>query len=158
MLFKKLTSSAAAMLSLLCLLGCEPSKNSHTDSSIARPVDKSLCMLQQGSCLRSIDNLDVSFQLSDPTAPSETPMTLTLTTNVNVDDLKVHLAGRDMFMGKIPVLLTQEGEDPGQSIYTYQGQVIYGACSSGYMVWNAVVSFRYQARDYQVIFPFVADQ
>ena len=40
-----------------------------------------------------------------------------------------------MFMGVIPVNVKQTDK------MTYIGQMVYGSCSSGYMVWRGFVSF-----------------
>lgn len=54
-------------------------------------------------------------------------------------------------MGVIPVNMNKAGEN------IYKGELIYGSCSSDYMVWRAFVSFTQKGETKVAIFDFLAD-
>ncbi len=56
-----------------------------------------------------------------------------------------------MFMGIIPVKLSQLNEKQ------YSGQLIFGSCSSNYMVWRVFVSFKQNDELHVATFDFLAD-
>jgi hypothetical protein len=54
-------------------------------------------------------------------------------------------------MGIIPVSLSEIKDN------VYQGPVIFGSCSSNYMVWRVFVSFDYQQQTRTLMYDFLAD-
>ncbi|MGI2261564.1 hypothetical protein [Shewanella sp. GXUN23E] len=113
--------------------------------------DKTLCQFNRGPCHTKSGDLHISMSLVPDFAPSEEPIEVKITTAQNVTDVNLKLTGRDMFMGMIPVVLTTSDN------HNFTGQMIYGSCSSGYMVWRATLSFVYQGEQRQVWFDFLAD-
>ncbi|MCL1125990.1 hypothetical protein [Shewanella surugensis] len=129
------------------LLSCE--QQGQSDYSL--PLDLSLCQFQGHDCQREVAGIEVNLDLSRPDAPSETAFDFSLSTSKRVDNVTMRLEGRDMYMGKIPVRLSaHEGQQ-------FSGKMIYGHCSSGYMVWNVIVNFEYQGQSRSIIFPILAD-
>nr|WP_258406035.1 hypothetical protein [Shewanella acanthi] len=113
--------------------------------------DASLCEFSRGKCLKSIGNINIELSMDPDDAPSEKPIKLNMLFSENVDVLSVRLEGRDMFMGVIPVNIHQMDKNH------YQGQFIYGSCSSGYMVWRGFIDFNKNGEKYTAIFDFLAD-
>ncbi|MGI1943927.1 hypothetical protein [Shewanella glacialipiscicola] len=114
-------------------------------------LDTSLCQFSKGECVKQVENIKLTFSLSPGNAPSEKPLTLSLSSTLPITDVNIRLEGRDMFMGMIPVKMQQSDDT------TYIGQFVYGSCSSGYMVWRGFVSFRLNGQDHTVIVDFLAD-
>ncbi|WP_345315624.1 hypothetical protein [Ferrimonas gelatinilytica] len=63
-------------------------------------------------------------------APSEQSLALTLTSPDGWQVRGARIEGRDMFMGVIPVRFDTQG----------RATVMYGSCSSDYMVWRLWVT------------------
>ncbi|WP_028772227.1 hypothetical protein [Shewanella waksmanii] len=136
-------------VTLLCVLvGC--GKEDQTAKKVVE-VDESLCQFSQGPCQQQIGELTVSLELTPTHAPSEKPIHLIVRTNHIVDQIDMQVKGRDMFMGIIPVNLQQQAKD------VYQGELIYGSCSSNYMVWRAQVNVTTQGQTMSFWFDFLAD-
>ncbi|MDR8523862.1 hypothetical protein [Shewanella fidelis] len=132
----------------LLLLGCEPNNESIT---VSQPEDPTLCSFKTDVCAKTVADVEIQLSLNPWQAPSEKPLTMFVTTSKSVTDLKVKLQGRDMFMGVIPVNLAQTDKTH------YQGEFVYGSCSSGYMVWSAIVSFTIDDKELFTTFDFLAD-
>ncbi len=113
--------------------------------------DPSLCDFSRGECIKSVAGVELKFTLSPSHAPSEKPLTLKLLSSSAIRDVQIRLEGRDMFMGVIPVNIRELNEK------AYEGQMIYGSCSSGYMVWRGFVSFTLNGEPKAVTFDFLAD-
>lgn len=133
---------------MLFVAACEPNNNNKTTSFDADP---GLCNFQIGACTKSVDGTDLALSISPWNTPSEKPLTLNLTSSNAIANVKVRVEGRDMFMGVIPVNLTETGKN------NYQAPLIYGSCSSGYMVWQAIVSFEVNGTEKFAIYEFLAD-
>ncbi|MGL5393275.1 MAG: hypothetical protein ACRDA8_18160, partial [Shewanella sp.] len=119
------------------LLGCK-------ENAVKPPPDPTLCAFQQGECVKNSGNVTLRLALTPPHAPSEKPITLKLLASAPITDVKIRLEGRDMFMGIIPVNMQQLDE------MTYEGKLLYGSCSSGYMVWRGVIDFTQQGQTHTV--------
>lgn len=113
--------------------------------------DKNLCQFQQGACIQTIDKNTISLSFTPKFAPSEVPIQVKINTSQVVNNLSMRLEGRDMFMGIIPVTLSQKNN------YEYNASIIYGSCSSGYMVWRAFIHYEKDGQDYNLHFDFLAD-
>ncbi|MEE2029530.1 hypothetical protein DIKCMJMK_03422 [Shewanella oneidensis] len=136
------------MLVTMNLTAC----NEKTEQQVKTPsADPSLCAFTQGDCLKVAGDVTLRISLSPGNAPSEKPLTLKLLSSDVVDNLQVRLEGRDMFMGVIPVNINQVDKT------SYEGQLIYGSCSSGYMVWRGLISFTRNGSEQVVTFDFLAD-
>ena len=129
-------------------MACEP-KVVKKHASFA--IDTSLCDFFSGACSKNVNEIEVQLSFAQSKAPSEQPIDLALSFSNIVSDVKMSVEGLDMFMGMIPVLLNTEDQQ------LYQAQLIYGSCSSDYMVWRATVTFNYQGTTRQVWFDFLAD-
>lgn len=114
-------------------------------------ASQTLCQFATGQCQAQRAEFTALLGVSPVSAPSGEPLTFTLTLPAMAKEVKLQLQGRDMFMGRIPVPLTLS--ETGQ----YQGQAIYGACASGYMVWRAMVTFSLDGKPRTVWFDFLAD-
>ncbi len=114
-------------------------------------TDATLCQFQDGPCQQSFNELVVSFNMSPENAPSEKPLIIELTFSNNVENISSRIEGRDMFMGIIPVNLAETNKNH------YQATVVYGSCSSNYMVWRMFVNFTYQGQQHSLWFDFLAD-
>ncbi|GIU06126.1 hypothetical protein TUM4261_09060 [Shewanella sp. c952] len=137
-----------ACLAALFISGCEPNSNKTTT---AFKADPSLCDFQIGACKKSAGGTDLALSISPWNTPSEKPLKLSLTSSKSIENVKIRIEGRDMFMGIIPVNLTETDKK------RYQAPLIYGSCSSGYMVWQAIVSFEVNGTEQFAIFDFLAD-
>ncbi|MFB2644060.1 hypothetical protein ACE02D_17365 [Shewanella bicestrii] len=136
------------MLVMMNLTAC----NENTTQQIKNtPADPTLCVFTQGDCIKRIGDIELRISLTPAHAPSEKPLTLKLLTSDTIENLQIRLEGRDMFMGLIPVNLREVNKT------TYEGQMIYGACSSGYMVWRGFISFSRNGVQQAVVFDFLAD-
>ncbi|MCE9786948.1 hypothetical protein [Shewanella chilikensis] len=137
-----------AIFSLLLLLGCDQAQTPKETQSVSDP---SLCDFSVSACVKTLGEQQVSLMLNPSFAPSEKPIHWQLGFNSSVSNLKLRVEGRDMFMGVIPMTPSAtEGE-------TFEGQLIFGSCSSGYMVWRVFVSWQQGAEQYSTWFDFLAD-
>lgn len=119
--------------------------------TISRIQDDTLCQFDKGSCDKNVAGITLRLLITPFDLPSEEFLTVSLASSEEIEDLKVRIEGRDMFMGVIPIFLTKEGKK------LYKGPLIYGSCSSDYMVWRAFVSFNLQGKQKVVLFDFLAD-
>jgi hypothetical protein len=120
-------------------------------TSTAIQKDLSLCQFSMSPCTKMMGELSVTVNLSPGSVPSEKPLHFELLTNMNVTNLQVRLEGRDMFMGIIPVNIRETAKNH------YEGSIIYGSCSSGFMVWRVWVNFDYQGAQHSLSYDFLAD-
>lgn len=114
-------------------------------------IDETLCQFQNGECAREYQGVRLKLSILPHHTPSEKPLKLSLATSTPVQNLTMRVEGRDMFMGVIPVNLSQVNEN------LYKGTLLYGSCSSGYMVWSAIVSYEVDGTTHAVVFDFLAD-
>ena len=150
------TAATLAIGFSFTLLGCSKVDESATEavlSSADAPflVDKTLCEFGLKACTQTVKDITVTLAISPTDTPSERPLDVYLDFTKPVDDLSVRVEGRDMFMGVIPIKLAQTAEN------RYQGNLIYGSCSSNYMVWRMFVSFSLDGQSQTVLFDFLAD-
>lgn len=150
------TAATLAIGFSFTLLGCSKVDESATEavlSSADAPflVDKTLCEFGLKACTQTVKDITVTLAISPTDTPSERPLDVYLDFTKPVDDLSVRVEGRDMFMGVIPVNVKQTDE------MTYIGQMVYGSCSSGYMVWRGFVSFEVNGETKATVFDFLAD-
>lgn len=136
------------MLVMLNLIACNEKSTQQIKTTTTDPT---LCAFTQGDCIKRIGDIELHISLTPAHAPSEKPLTLKILSSEAIDNLQVRLEGRDMFMGVIPVNLREINKT------TYEGQMIYGSCSSGYMVWRGFVRFSRNGVEQVVVFDFLAD-
>ncbi|MBB1267749.1 hypothetical protein [Shewanella sp. SR44-3] len=171
-------NSAIALLLIINILqGCQPdstAKDTHaidepktataagdlaakqTDALQESSVDLTLCQFSQGQCQLRFADLTLDLALTPEHAPSETPLSIKLTSSVAtgaaaISDVSLRLEGRDMFMGIIPIIMKRISDSE------YQGDFIYGSCSSHYMVWRLFVSVNVQGSTKSGYIDFLAD-
>ncbi|NRD74071.1 hypothetical protein HQQ94_12660 [Shewanella sp. VB17] len=130
------------------LVSCSPAP---LKPIIATIKDDSLCQFTQGYCEQTVDDVIIKLLITPINTPSEKPLTVNLMSSEIISDINIRIEGRDMFMGIIPIVLNRITD------YQYGGQLIYGSCSSHYMVWRAIVSFTLRGQTKIVIFDFLAD-
>ncbi|MGL4613423.1 MAG: hypothetical protein ACRCVV_05880 [Shewanella sp.] len=126
------------------LLGCK-------ENAVKQGLDPTLCDFQQDECVKNSDTVKLRLALTPRHAPSEKPLTLKLLASSPITDVNIMLEGRDMFMGVIPVNVQQLDEK------AYEGKLLYGSCSSGYMVWRGTIKFNHNGVTQRVQFDFLAD-
>ncbi|AZG73339.1 hypothetical protein [Shewanella livingstonensis] len=133
---------------LMFLIACDrPETQENKDLGI----DTSLCQFSAGECYQNVADLKVGLLIDPVNTPSEKPLIVTLNSNQAITNISMRIEGRDMFMGVIPVSLSLIKDN------AYQGALIFGSCSSNYMVWRVFVSFDYQQRPRTLMFDFLAD-
>jgi hypothetical protein len=108
----------------LLVTGC--SQDNANSKSHTNDIDR-LCQFDNGPCR----DADSALSLFPVHAPSEQWLKLTLYVPENLKIIAAKMEGRDMFMGVIPVTFDDSG----------RASIIYGSCSSGYMVWRLMVEF-----------------
>lgn len=147
----KLGLYTSLILVFLCS-ACSPQQPAET--GLNPPVfveDTSLCDFSQTSCNKQVAGIDLSLLITPFNTPSEKPLTIELASSEAINDVSMRIEGRDMFMGLIPVKLSKLNEKQ------YNGQLIFGSCSSNYMVWRAFVNFTKNGEPQVAIFDFLAD-
>nr|WP_299792759.1 hypothetical protein [uncultured Shewanella sp.] len=135
------------MLALFCS-AC--TQDAPEDVSISTK-DPTLCDFKTGRCSQSVAGVQLELLITPYNTPSEKPLTVELIGSEALNDLVLRVEGRDMFMGVIPVNLTKVSKTE------YNGQLIYGSCSSNYMVWRAFASFTKNGEQHVAMFDFLAD-
>ena len=130
------------------ITGCSDPEQKNSQAFV---IDETLCQFKMGSCVREHEGIRLKLSITPHNTPSEKPLDLSLTTSSPVQNLTMRVEGRDMFMGVIPVNLSQVNEK------LYKGTLLYGSCSSGYMVWSAIVSYQEGDKTRAVVFDFLAD-
>ena len=137
---------------LLLVSACTPQDDEQIEGQLSGFIeDKSLCNFSMSPCYKQVSNINLSLLITPFNTPSEKPLTIELTSSEAITDIKMRIEGRDMFMGVIPVNLAKVNEKQ------YNGQLIFGSCSSNYMVWRALVSFRINDQQHVAVFDFLAD-
>lgn len=145
------TRSLSFVLFLLSFLvsGCDSKEEPQAQAIV---IDSSLCDFSKGSCIQQLEGVDISLKVTPDNTPSETPLEVLIKSNKPLKIISARLEGRDMFMGVIPLKLIEVSKT------LYKGALIYGSCSSGYMVWRLFVTIELPAGDHQTItFDFLAD-
>ncbi|GAA4886733.1 hypothetical protein [Ferrimonas pelagia] len=128
------------VLPLLLLSGCGETK----DLAHNPVTESSLCDFTVGPCA----NAGISLAPSLTHTPSEQPFQLKMTMPDGYQITAARLEGRDMYMGVIPVRFDEHGH----------ATVLYGSCSSGYMVWRLWLTFEDSQGDEIVrFFDWLAD-
>jgi hypothetical protein len=130
------------------LIACE---RPQTQEQAKLAIDETLCQFSVGECYQEVADLQVGLLIDPVNTPSEKPLLVTLNSNQAITNISMRIEGRDMFMGVIPVSLSQIKNT------SYQGSLIFGSCSSNYMVWRVFVSFDYQQQPRTLMYDFLAD-
>lgn len=153
-------SAFTLLLFINLLQGCEPNAVDANSQEISdkqplatsQTLDLSLCQFTQGPCQLAVKDLALNLTMAPATAPSEKPLKMILSSDQAIEDVSIRIEGRDMFMGVIPVKITK------LSATRFQGDFIYGSCSSNYMVWRALISFSINKQPKSVYVDFLADK
>lgn len=141
-------ASIIALFLMFSCVACTPDKKQETTPLV---IDNSLCNFHDAACKKQVANTQLSLLITPLSAPSEKPLTLTISSSEAISNVKVRIEGRDMFMGIIPVNIVQTNESE------YNGELIFGSCSSNYMVWRTFVTFTKNGEQHVAIFDFLAD-
>lgn len=150
--FSSKLSLCIPLLLVLFISACSPQDNQETaKQSRAFIEDKTLCNFKESSCEKQVAGINLTLSITPFNTPSEKPLTLEVTSNESLSALTMRIEGRDMFMGVIPVNLAKTNENQ------YNGQLIFGSCSSNYMVWRAFITFEKNGTQHVTIFDFLAD-
>ncbi|GGB68595.1 hypothetical protein K8B83_12715 [Shewanella inventionis] len=144
----KITKIFILVISSIFLIACDNTKNSQQTTF---EKDPSLCQFSAGQCYQKVADLTVGLMIDPVRTPSEKPLNITLNFSQAITNIAMRVEGRDMFMGIIPVALSSTANNQAQ------GTLIYGSCSSNYMVWRAFVSFDYQGQTRTLTYDFLAD-
>ena len=145
---RKIIKIVIVGFSLMFLMACEKENVTQQHSL---PVDKTLCQFSKGECYKKVANVTVGLMIDPVNTPSEKPLNLTLTSTQAITNVSIKVEGRDMFMGVIPVALSSVTDNE------IHGNLIFGSCSSNYMVWRVFVSFDYQQQPRTLTYDFLAD-
>ncbi|WP_372942275.1 hypothetical protein [Shewanella sp.] len=144
----KINKIVSVVFFLMFLIACDNKKiNQHSEF----PLDTTLCQFSAGECYKKVADLTVGLMIDPVHTPSEKPLNLTLKFNQAITNISIRIEGRDMFMGVIPVTLSAIENNQAH------GTLIFGSCSSGYMVWRVFVTFDYQGQRRTLIYDFLAD-
>ncbi|MGI2175461.1 hypothetical protein [Shewanella ulleungensis] len=140
--------SAVLVISSMFLVACDNTKNISENTF---PKDLTLCQFSTGECYKNVADISVGLMIDPVNTPSEKPLNITLKSTQAITNISMRIEGRDMFMGVIPVLLSSVTDNESQ------GTLIFGSCSSNYMVWRAFVTFDYQNQQRTLMYDFLAD-
>lgn len=151
-----LITLTASLFLMPLLTGCEkapkaPKQDVKAANETAFEIDPSLCDFHQKTCDKKLGETLISLAISPEDTPSEKPLTVTLSSSESLENLQVRVEGRDMFMWVIPLILSETSKN------TYQGTLIYGSCSSNYMVWRLIASFEIGGQSKTIMYDFLAD-
>ncbi|QDE31258.1 hypothetical protein FH971_09875 [Shewanella polaris] len=144
----KINKIVIFIISLTFLMACNGDKTAEQQTF---PVDQTLCQFSTGECYKKVADITVGLMIDPVNTPSEKPLNLTLTSTQAITNVSVRVEGRDMFMGVIPVSLSSITDNE------IHGNLIFGSCSSNYMVWRVFVSFDYQQQPRTLMYDFLAD-
>ncbi|GGQ23890.1 hypothetical protein [Shewanella litoralis] len=145
---RKITTITLLIISSMFLMACDNAKNEEKNTF---PKDLTLCQFSAGQCYKNVADLKVGLMIDPVHTPSEKPLNITLKSTQAITNVSIRIEGRDMFMGVIPVALSSVTDNEAQ------GTLIFGSCSSNYMVWRAFVTFDYQQQQRTLIYDFLAD-
>lgn len=109
------------------------------------------CDIAEGRCTLKQDGLELSFELT-PTPPSSArPLTAQLTTRgFSPRKVLLSLEGRDMYMGLNQTELQPAGDS------RWQGETQLAVCTTGSMVWRALLLIETDDKTYKTWFDFEA--
>ncbi len=124
------------LFSVVCLISaCEPTQ----EQANSEPLEQFRCIASQTECnvVTKLANFSIKFsqhQLTD-NIEAELPFTIELAVidedKNSITNISAHMEGRDMYMGKVPVLFKQNGNKT-----TYLAETMLASCSGGKMVWR----------------------
>ncbi|MCT8986624.1 hypothetical protein [Shewanella phaeophyticola] len=144
----KIIKMVSVVFFLMFLMACDNKKIAENSSF---PIDTTLCQFSSGECYKKVADLSVGLMIDPVHTPSEKPLNLTLKFSQSITNISVRVEGRDMFMGVIPVALSAIENNQAH------GTLIFGSCSSDYMVWRVFVTFDYQGQQRTLMYDFLAD-
>ncbi|UJF20716.1 hypothetical protein [Shewanella sp. OMA3-2] len=144
----KIIKITILVISSTFLVACD---NPKTTEKTTLPTDPTLCQFSAGECHKKVADLTVKLMINPVHTPSEKPLNITLTSSQAITNISMRIEGRDMFMGVIPVSLSSVEDNEAN------GTLIFGSCSSNYMVWRAFVTFDYNNQPRTLIYDFLAD-
>lgn len=144
----KLTFFSFIVLACSSLVACSDDQKEIVQPAV---IDTSLCDFKSGACVGVKQDLSVALTIDPINTPSEKPLSIQLSSNKTIKLISSRVEGRDMFMGVIPLKLNETSKN------NYQGTLVYGSCSSGYMVWRLFIEFEYNGQRQTMFYDFLAD-
>ncbi|SEF69363.1 hypothetical protein [Marinobacterium lutimaris] len=109
------------------------------------------CDIAQGQCTLRQDGIELTFELTPRPPSSASPMTASLTTQgINPTRVSLSLEGRDMYMG-----LNQTELQPAAA-ELWQGETQLAVCTTGSMIWRALILIETENKSYRTWFDFEA--
>ncbi|WP_028765107.1 hypothetical protein [Shewanella colwelliana] len=155
MLVKKISSIFKAIIGIAVIIGvngCKPPVDDGDQQ--AKPIfvkDVSLCDFYEGICIVNVGEDALTLNITPANTPSEKPLSVSVNLPESAVLISARVEGRDMFMGIIPLNLSQTAKTE------YKATLIYGSCSSNYMVWRMFVTYRNKGVEQTAMFDFLAD-
>lgn len=89
------------------------------------------------SQLTLLQTADLSVQISPATIPVESPLTLTVKTNRDIQQLSGEVRGISMYMGRIPLHWRKVSDTEG---INWQAEFLLGACTEPQMRWQLTLT------------------
>lgn len=155
MLVKKISNIFKAIIGIAVIIGvngCKPPIDDGEQQVKSKfTKDVSLCDFYQGICRVNVDEDALTLNISPANTPSEKPLSVSVNLPESAELISARVEGRDMFMGVIPLNLSQTAKTE------YKASLMYGSCSSNYMVWRMFVTYRNQGVEQTAMFDFLAD-
>lgn len=136
-MFKKCTTFILLVL-LLFLFSCS------TDETKAPVIlDSPICIDSQSNCSNTLPHGEISLLFDRDKVINESEFTIHLqyTGEKKLKNIKAYIEGKDMFMGKIPLLFYPDDNNP--QVFIANGQL--GSCTNNEMVWTLVVVLKYKS-------------
>ncbi len=114
----------------IIIVGCNPVKN----QEIVKVEPH--CISQQSLCSIQSDEFELEIMFDINKIVTETPINIFVdlkrfdSTKFTIKGISGFLEGKDMFMGKIPLFFSEQG-----NLNLYQSPLLLGSCSETEMVW-----------------------
>lgn len=89
------------------------------------------------SQLTLLQTADLSVQISPATIPVESPLTLTVKTTPDIQQLSGEVRGISMYMGRIPLHWRKVSDTEG---IIWQAEFLLGACTDPQMRWQLTLT------------------
>lgn len=112
-----------------------------------------LCNFQVEPCSYEIGTTKAVLTSSiEKIAPEEVfEFSLQIPEAENAEIKSAFIEGRDMYMGKIPIFFTSDGDK-------YRSEVLLGACTEAKMVWRMTVNVVVDSHHQRLLYDFIAYQ
>ncbi len=139
------------LLILIIGLGLSACGQNDKKDMVKSSVDPTLCSFLDNSCTKLTKGVNFTIKITPEGVPSEKELYLSLTADKTLTNIQARIEGRDMFMGIIPISLSQTESG------TYNSEFMLGSCASGYMVWRLFINAEHKGQQISTYFDFLAD-